>query len=220
MKQLNIALLDDHQIIIDGLKLLLENESGINVVIESTNGHLLIEKLDHIQVQVDIIIMDLMMPIINGYEVAKILQEKYPDIKIIILTMNTKADIAYQLVEDSDIKGILPKSVSKNTLMQAILDVDAGKMCFHKDILEELKSYKVKVYEKEKLMLSPRELEIIDLVCKGFSSKEIAAKLYLSEHTVLTHRKNISKKTYTNNLASLIELTRRLNLIPKEDFNQ
>ncbi len=213
MKNLNIALLDDHQIIIDGLKLLLDNEPGINVVLEATNGHELLKQLEQQQVQVDIIIMDLMMPIINGYEVAMILQQKHPEIKIIILTMNTKADIAYQLVEESDIKAILPKSVSKNTLIQAIRFVDAGNMYFHKDILEELESYKVKVYEKEKLMLSPRELEIIDLVCKGMSSKEIAAQLYLSEHTILTHRKNISKKTGTNNTASLIELTRRLNLI-------
>lgn len=213
MHNLKIALLDDHQIIIDGLKLLLFNEASIEVVMEANNGHVFLQELSDKKTHLDIIIMDLMMPEINGYEMALLLQDKYPEIKIIILTMNTEAEIAYNLVEKSDIKAILPKSANKNTLIKAINMVARGEMFFHKDIMQELESYKVKVYEKEKLMLSPRELEIIELICKGSSSKEIAANLNLSEHTVLTHRKNISRKTGTNNAASLIELTRRLNLI-------
>lgn len=213
MHNLKIALLDDHQIIIDGLKLLLFNEASIKVVMEGNNGHLFLRALEETTVHIDILIMDLMMPEMNGYEMAMLLQEKHPDIKIIILTMNTEADIAYNLVEKADIKAILPKSANKNILIEAIKTVAQGGMYFHKDIMRELESYKVKVYEKEKLMLSPRELEIIELICKGRSSKEIAANLNLSEHTVLTHRKNISRKTGTNNAASLIELTRRLNLI-------
>jgi len=153
------------------------------------------------------------MPKIDGYEMALLLQQQHPDVRIIILSMNTDVDMAYNLIEKTDIKGYLPKSANKNILLEAIRSVKDDLMYVHEDILNELHGYRVKVYEKERLMLSPRELEIVQLICKGLSNKEIAATLYLSDHTVATHRRKIYKKTGSHNTAMLVELASRLKVI-------
>lgn len=210
---LHIAILDDHQIIIDGLKLLLQSEPRLQVVVESNNGYQLIQQLETCPYKVDIILLDLMMPVINGYETALLLNEKFPELKIIVLTMNTQPETAYNLIEKADIKAFLPKSINKQVLLKAIEEVCNGGVFFHDEILDELKSYKIKICSKERLMLSPRELEIIALMVKGVANKEIAMQLYISENTVATHRKNIFRKTQTHNIANLIELVNRLALL-------
>lgn len=212
---INIAILDDHQIVIDGLKLLLENEKQLNVTIESNNGFILLEKLEALDIKVDIALVDLMMPVINGYESALMLKQKFPDIKIIILSMNNDARMIYDLVECADIKGFLPKSVNKLELVAAIKKVHEGGLYFSDELLEELQACRKTNSEKEELMLSPREVEIVKLICRGFTNKEIASELFISEFTVSTHRKNIFRKTDTHNVASLMALATKLQLLPK-----
>lgn len=210
---INIAILDDHQIILDGLDLLLQNETYLNVRYKSTNGYELIKYLDQHPDTIDVLIMDLMMPGIDGYEMALLLAKQHPAIRIIILSMNTDVDMTYNLIEKTDIKAYLPKSTNKNILLEAIRSVYDHHLYIHETILNELRGYKVKIYEQERLMLSPRELEIVQLICKGLSNKEIAAALYLSEHTIATHRRNIYKKTDAHNSAMLVELASRLKII-------
>lgn len=210
---IHIVILDDHQIIIDGLKLLLEKEDNIKVVYEQTNGKALIQHLEATKLKIDVLIMDLMMPVIDGYDMAVLLQDMYPDIKIIILTMNTQADLVYKLVEFTDIRGYLPKTSNKLELLQAITAVHHGDLYFPKEIKKELENYKVKLVEQEQMMLTPREIEIINFIAKGHSTKDIAQALFLSEHTITTHRKNILKKTNTHNAISLLELAVKLNLL-------
>lgn len=212
-RNIRIAILDDHQIIIDGLKLLLQAESRLEVVLESNNGYDLLDKMSAAREPVDIILLDLMMPGISGFEVAGLLNEKFPDTRIVVLTMNTDADTSYNLIETTDIRAFLPKSVNKHELIQAIYKVNEGSMYFHEEILEELQKYHIRVFEKEQLMLSPREREVITLIAKGLSNKEIAASLFISEFTVATHRKNIFRKTNTHNAAALVELANRLRLL-------
>lgn len=88
-----------------------------------------------------------------------------------------------------------------------------GGFHFHEDIIAELENHKVNIYEKEQLMLSPRELDVIRLISKGLGNKEIAAQLFISEFTVSTHRKNIFRKTNTHNVGSLMDLVNRLQLL-------
>lgn len=210
---INIAILDDHQIILDGLDLLLQNETYLNVCYKCTNGYELIAYLDQHPAKIDVLIMDLMMPEIDGYKMALLLEKQYPEIRIIILSMNTEVDMTYNLVEKTEIKGYLPKSTNKSMLLEAIRSVYEQQIYIHETILNDLRGYKVKIYEKERLMLSPRELEIVQMICKGLSNKEIAAALYLSEHTIATHRRKIYKKTEAHNTAMLVELAARLKII-------
>ena len=213
MADINIAILDDHQIIIDGLKLLLQSNENVSVITEANDGFSFLEKLKTSAKKTDIILLDLMMPKISGYETALMINESYPEIKIIVLSMNNNAETIYNLIEKADIKGFLPKSVNKNDLISTIKKVNDGGFHFHEDILAELENYKVKVYEKEQLMLSPRELDVIRLISKGLGNKEIASQLFISEFTVSTHRKNIFRKTNTHNVGSLMDLVNRLQLL-------
>lgn len=213
MSSIHVAILDDHQIIIDGLKLLLHSSNNISVVMEANDGFSFLEKLKSSQEKTDVILLDLMMPKISGYETALMINESFPDIKIIVLSMNNNAETIYNLIEKADIKGFLPKSVNKSELLSCIEKVHHGGFHFHEDIIAELESYKVKICEKEKLMISPRELDVIRLIAKGLGNKEIAEQLFISEFTVATHRKNIFRKTNTRNVGSLLELVGRLQLL-------
>ncbi|MCO5287279.1 MAG: response regulator transcription factor [Chitinophagaceae bacterium] len=206
-----IAILDDHQIVIDGLKLLLENEKQLKVVLENTSGFSMLEELNG--TEVDIALIDLVMPEISGYETSLMLHEKYPEVKIIILSMNNDARTIYDLVERADIKGFLPKSVNKSELLTAIFKVNEGGLYFSDELIEELQSVRDRQAEAEELTLSEREIGVIRLICKGLTNKEIASELFISEFTVSTHRKNIFRKTNTHNVATLIALATRLHLL-------
>lgn len=203
--------MDDHQIVIDGLKLLLENEKQLKVVLENTSGFSMLEELNG--TEVDIALIDLVMPEISGYETSLMLHEKYPEVKIIILSMNNDARTIYDLVERADIKGFLPKSVNKSELLTAIFKVNEGGLYFSDELIEELQSVRDRQAEAEELTLSEREIGVIRLICKGLTNKEIASELFISEFTVSTHRKNIFRKTNTHNVATLIALATRLHLL-------
>lgn len=213
MAGINIAILDDHQIIIDGIKLLLQSDEKLSVIMEANDGFSFLEKLKTATEKTDLILLDLMMPKISGYETALMINERFPEIKIVVLSMNNDAETIYNLIEKADIKGFLPKSINKNELLAAIYKIHNGGFHFHEEVLAELEDYKVKVYEKEQLMISPRELDVIRLISKGLGNKEIAAQLFISEFTVSTHRKNIFRKTNTHNVGSLMELVNRLQLL-------
>ena len=210
---INIAILDDHQIVIDGLKLLLENEQDLTVALSNTNGFALLGQLETLDTRIDIALIDLTMPVISGYESSIMLKDQFPEIKIIILSMNNDAKTIYELIENADIKGFLPKSVNKSELVEAIKKVNNGGNYFSEDILKELENCRLNAVEKDGLMLSTREIEIIKLISRGLTNKEIASELFISEFTVSTHRKNIFRKTKTHNVASLLALATKLNLL-------
>lgn len=213
MKKINVAILDDHQIVIDGLKLLLEKSERIKVGMEHTNGFELVKSLRDDKNSIDILLLDLMMPVMSGQECALMVRQEFPQIKIIILSMNNDGKTVSGLIEQADIRGFLPKSVNKNELIEAIENVFDGKHYFSEEILEELKLYGNRKQQKEDLKLSLRELEIIKLIAKGLTNKQIAAELFISEKTVETHRKNIFRKTSTHNVGSLLHLVKRLGIL-------
>lgn len=213
MKKINVAILDDHQIVIDGLKLLLEKSERIKVGMEHTNGFELLKSLRDDKNSIDILLLDLMMPVMSGQECALMVRQEFPQIKIIILSMNNDGKTVSGLIEQADIRGFLPKSVNKNELIEAIENVFDGKHYFSEEILEELKLYRNRKQQKEDLKLSLRELEIIKLIAQGLTNKQIAAELFISEKTVETHRKNIFRKTSTHNVGSLLHLVKRLGIL-------
>ena len=212
-KKINIAILDDHQIVIDGLKLLLENEINMSVVLESNNGFSLLEKLKKFPERIDILLLDLMMPEIDGYEAALLLNKEFPEIKVIILSMNNDGKIVSNLMKNAELKGFLSKSVNKNELVKAITLVSSGETYFSVEILSEVRNYERQAREGKLLSLTDREIEIIKLIDKGLSNKEIANQLFVSEQTVSTHRKNIFRKTGTKNVPNLLNLVKKIQII-------
>jgi DNA-binding NarL/FixJ family response regulator len=211
--QINIAILDDHQIIIDGLKLLLESDSKINVVFEATSGSIFLRKLTEIDRIVDIVLLDLMMPEISGFEMALMLKKDYPEIKIIVLSMNIDGKSITELKAKAGIKGFLSKSVDKTELMLAIMTVNSGEEYFSQEAEREMDNYEKISKELEQITLTKREIEIIRLIDKGLINKEIAKKLFISEQTVTTHRKSILRKTGAHNVSTLLNFARKAHII-------
>lgn len=212
-KKINIAILDDHQIVIDGLKSLLENQTNICVILDSKNGFSLLEKLKKISEKIDILLLDLMMPEIDGYETALLLNNEFPEIKVIILSMNNDGKIVSNLIKKAEVKGFLSKSMNKNELVKAINLVSSGESYFSAEILSEVRNYEKQEREGQLLSLTGREIEIIKMIDKGLTNKDIANQLFISEQTVSTHRKNIFRKTETKNVPNLLNLVKKYQII-------
>lgn len=198
-----IILVDDHKLFRNGLKLLIDSSGIAEVVAEASDG---IEFLEIIKnYQEAIVFMDIQMPGMNGIEATKEVLEKYPEIKIIALTMFGEDEYYYQMIE-AGVKGFLLKSTDIDEVLEAIITVAKGENCFSKELLYNIvrNLSQTKKTEYNDPNLSEREIEILELICKGLSNQEIGEKLFISKRTVDKHRSNILDKTGANNTASLV----------------
>jgi len=204
MKQkICLAIVDDHQIVIDGLKSLLHGQPNFTVNIESTHPEKMEEFL--VSVKVDILITDIMMPIMNGAQLAKMVKMNFPHIKILALSMSGQGDLINQMIDDSDISGYVLKNIGKQELITALEKIANGGVYFSGEVLEEMIKDSERKKSSDEVHLTLREIEIIRLIEKEYCNKQIAEKLFISERTVETHRKNIYRKTQTSGLISLIK---------------
>ncbi len=204
MKKHRIILVDDHQMLIDGLSAILSANKDIEIVKTFTNGNLLMEELS--ELNPEIVLTDISMPEINGYELTKKIKKFNPEIQVIALSMSGNiADINKML--DVGISGYVLKNVGNQELIQAIHKVAQGKMHFSDDVMEEMVKNKHAKPEKNEgtVKLTERELEILKLIVQELNNAEIADKLFISERTVETHRKNMIRKFNTKTIVGLIK---------------
>lgn len=212
-EKINIIILDDHAIIVDGLKLLLSFEKKIEVIKTYTNGVELLENLKNNIIIPDIILMDLLMPTISGLECSTIIKKEFPKIKIVILSMESDAKTIHQLINHIGVEGYLNKSVSKKELADCLDLVSKGYIYLSEEAETCFENYKEKLFQNEHIKLSPREKDIVKLMIVGNTNTEISQKLFISESTVETHRKNIYRKTDTHSVPKLTLLVNELNLL-------
>lgn len=198
-----LGIVDDHQIVIDGLKSLLQGHDQFNVVIECTQPIQMIELIK--KKPIDILLTDIMMPGMNGAELSKAVHKQFPEIKILALSMSGQGDLVNQMIDDSDICGYVLKNIGKQELVKALEKIAGGGIYFSDEILQEMTKASEKRKINEEVHLTAREIEIIRLIEKEFSNKQIAEHLFLSERTVETHRKNIFRKTNTASVIGLIK---------------
>ncbi len=202
-QKIKLAIVDDHQIVIDGLKSLLDGHTEFEVAIESTHPenmrYLLAEN------EIDILLTDIMMPIINGAELAKMVKTNFPAIKILALSMSGQGDMINKMIEDSDIVGYVLKNIGQQELIMALKKIANGGVYFSQEVLAEMIKASERKIKDDEVHLTLREIEIIQLIEKENSNKQIAQQLFISERTVETHRKNIFRKTNTNGLIGLIK---------------
>lgn len=208
---IRIAILDDHQIVIDGLKLLLSSHKQFEIVAESTNGFEILEMLEGIPV--DILLTDVMMPQIDGFEVAMRVKEAFPTIKVVALTMNGEGMLVDKMLEQAEIAGYLLKTIDRNELVQALESIQKGTRYFSNEVMDELELYQKIKKENESIHLTSREIEIIKCIADNMSNKQIADSLFISERTVETHRKNIFRKTDIHTAIGLIEFAKKRQII-------
>jgi two-component system, NarL family, nitrate/nitrite response regulator NarL len=202
-EKITLAIVDDHQIVIDGLKSLLEGHPNFIVKIESNHPEEMENLLSNIKV--DILLTDIMMPVMNGAELAKMVKTNFPDIKILALSMSGQGDVVNQMIDDSDISGYVLKNLGKQELINALEKIATGGVYFSDEVLEEMMKASERKKNNDVVQLTTREIEIIRLIEKENNNKQIAETLFISERTVETHRKNIFRKTKTSGLIGLIK---------------
>lgn len=190
---IKIIIADDHKLFIDGIKSILSNEVGINIIGEANNGLEIIKLLEK-GLAPDIIITDIRMPIIDGIAVTKIVSKEYPDIPVMALSMyDQNADVIEML--EAGAKGYLTKLVEKKELVHAIHTIVQGNYYFCQDLSSNVKDWiNTRTHNPITVTLTRREKEILQLITKGRTTLQIAQQLKLSRYTIDTHRKNIHKK--------------------------
>ncbi|MCF8236133.1 MAG: response regulator transcription factor [Bacteroidales bacterium] len=202
MKKIKIFIADDHNLFRDGLKLLLGSFSDMEVAGEASNGKELLDKIDdHSD---NIVLLDIDMPEMSGIEAAEKATGKYPDLKIIALSMFGDAEYYYGMIE-AGAKGFLLKNSNITEVEKAIRTVEEGGSYFSPELLFEVVKNIRKIKERMNMLdLTERETEILYHICKGMSNQEVADLLNLSKRTVDKHRSNLLAKTNSKNTASLV----------------
>lgn len=205
MESIKVFIADDHQIIIDGLKSVLDEARQIEVVGYANDGKDTLERLDLITP--DVLILDIEMPVFNGIEVTRQLKNNQNNIKIIILSMYNEPGLIKKL-EAMGVDGFLLKNSDQEELVKAINTVVSGQKYFSSNLhqhQEKKANTFSEIPSREFIDLTTREIEILKLIAEGLSNKEIGEQLYISHRTVDTHRTNLMKKLGVNKIAGLIK---------------
>jgi DNA-binding NarL/FixJ family response regulator len=207
-----VLIVDDHQMFIDGLKSLLRKQDVFIVTAEALNG---LDALKIINEQhIDIVISDISMPVMSGIELTKKIKEKYPEIKVIIVSMHNEYSVVSEIIM-AEAEGYILKNTGKSELYEALTKVANNGTYFSSDVLSVMmKSVKPEKKNDDPVVtLTEREIEILRLIAAEFSSEQIAEKLFISKRTVDTHRINILAKTNSKTLVGLIKYAVRMNII-------
>ncbi len=202
--KLKIFIVDDHQILIDGIESMLKGIAEFEVVGKSLDGNLALQFLS--ENHVDVLLTDLYMPKMTGIELTQKVKKKFPTVKVLALSVSYDVSIVHDLM-DAGISGFLIKTIGRDELIEAINQIAKGNIYFSREVSNEiLRSLSNRNdVEEENYHLTDREIEIVKLIAQEFSNGEIANKLCISERTVETHRKNIYRKTNTKTIVGLIK---------------
>lgn len=209
---IQILIVDDHQLVLDGLRLMLDNREDIKILAEAQNGQ---EALDYVtDHDVDLIVMDLNMPEMDGLKACKAIKKESPETKVLILSMISDDKMVKNVVK-AGADGYLLKNSGQDELIKAIKDVYSGIKVFDAKILEKMLDPAAKTAKDESMMpsLSRREKEILRLIIEEYTTAEIAEKLFISFGTVETHRRNMLSKLGARNTAGLVAAAYQYNIL-------
>lgn len=214
MEKINILIVDDHDIVIDGVKLMLDSVEELCCVATAHNGRDALKILE--ENPIDVMLLDVNMPIMNGLETLKAIKKGKLQLKILILTMLQETSLI-KLMLKNGADGFVLKNTGKEELISAIKQVHAGERFLGKAassmILNSVGISKTKKSFSIIPKLSRREKQILALIVDEFTTQEIADKLFISFGTVETHRRNILLKTGARNTAGLVRSALELNLL-------
>jgi DNA-binding NarL/FixJ family response regulator len=201
---ISVYIVDDHAVVIDGLRCLLEAEPDIKVIGQAGDGRTAVQKIAGLAP--DVVIMDIEMPDLNGIEATQLIHDRYPAIKIIMLSMNSDPEYVFRALR-AGARGYLPKISPGSEVIDALRAVHAGKRYFTRQIAEAV----INDYISERPAASPldslssRERQVMQLFVEGQSVAVIAETLALSPRTVETYRTRLMQKLGIDNLPSLVK---------------
>lgn len=216
---IKIAIVDDHTLFRKSLKMLVSLMNNTSIVIEAENGKLLLEQLQTIEV--DLILLDIQMPVMDGFKTCEIVKELYPTIKILVLSQLDDQDSIRRMVE-LGASGYFTKNSDPKELKNAIINMHTKGFHFESSLASLTKGLPInknKLESNYKSPISERQKEIICLSARGLSSKEIAAELFISPRTVDEHKRNLIKFFNCPNFTSVILHTLKNNILLFEDFD-
>lgn len=211
---INIAIVDDHKLFREGIASILSEKEGIKVVLQAENGEEFLNQLG--KTSIDVALLDLEMPVLNGIQTMEVLYQNNSKTRVIIVSQNKKSEVISSLML-LGAKGYLQKDASPNDLYEAILAVKHTGFYFN-DLVSRAKL--VELASEEQINpqfnygeeLTPREKQVLELICNEFTTQEIAARLILSPKTIENHRSRIMDKTGVRNTAGLVVFAIKHNL--------
>lgn len=207
-ENINIAIADDEQLFREGIRFIIEREANLNVIYEAENGQDLINFLSNSTSLPHIIVTDLNMPKLNGVEATKIIRKTYPTIKIIALSSYASKKFINSMIAVGASSYLL-KSTTPKIVIDTINSVHNKGFYYDEKVLKIISNVdnetkkKIKSHKKNNT-LSNREIEVLELLCQEYTTKEIADKLFISPRTVEGHRTHLFNKTGSKNIAGLV----------------
>ena len=213
---MNIALVDDHQLVRDGFKHLIETQADLNVVIEANDYHQAVGLLS--KLTVDLAIIDVSLPDVNGIELVRYCNEHYPDMKTLIVSMYDQPHYVNKAL-DAGANGYVSKRSASELLLNAIVAVSSGNSYLSQDVLNKLTQNKGTESPLQLSLLTEREQQILPLLAKGMNAKKIAQLLDIMPKTAHTHRINIYKKLNVCNSFELLKISLNSGIIALEELS-
>jgi len=218
---LKIGIVDDHKLFRKGLSKLMESFYNVEVALEAESGAQLLQMLE--QVSPNLLLIDLQMPGLDGFETCKTVRQLYPDIKILVISQLITKEAIHKIMQIG-VHGFFSKNSNPEQLQDAIYSIRDKDFYFGQElgtIIREAILWEKKVKNNASpavLLLTKRETEIVQMACKEYSSSEIAEKLYINVRTVETHRKRIMEKTDSKNFIGVVLYALKNDLVRIEDL--
>lgn len=209
-----VIIVEDNELLRDGIQSIIQHSGCAEVLATASNGLEYLELLK--KNKPDLVLMDIEMPVMDGIEATSLSISKFPDLKILAISMHTEQSYYAQMLE-AGARGYVLKSTNKEELIKAVQDVANDKLYFSNELLNDIivdfKNTHCIINKEEELQFSNREIEIIDLMCKGYSTIEISERICLSNKTVENYRVKLLNKTGCKNSVSLAVYAIKNNLV-------
>jgi two-component system response regulator NreC len=215
MDEVKLLLVDDHEVVRTGLRMLLENQPHIKIIGEANTGLQALEMADSLNP--DVVIMDITLPDISGIEATRQLRQSHPDLPVVALTIHEDEQYFFEMLQ-AGASGYVPKRAAPEDLLNAIQAVHAGEVYIYPTLAKLLVADFISragegVNKATVNGLTPREQEVLAVLAEGLSNDEIADKLAISRHTVARHRENVMRKLNLHSRSELVKYAIRKGLI-------
>ncbi|OQX73129.1 MAG: hypothetical protein B6D61_12875 [Bacteroidetes bacterium 4484_249] len=204
-EMIKILVADDHQLLIDGIRTTLDAVEEISIVAEANNGGQVLEKLK--ETEVDVVLLDINMPVMDGLECCKLINKNFPGTKVIALSQYSEKRFVKRMIKNGAM-GYVLKDTDREELTEAIEKVHSGETYFSKKLSFDLiantgnkKDNNTKLFPK----LSGREHQVLKLICQEYNTQEIADALFISHYTVEGHRTSLLNKSGAKNIVGLVK---------------
>ncbi|MFY0600966.1 MAG: response regulator transcription factor [Cyclobacteriaceae bacterium] len=213
-QNINILIADDHTLYRKGMVMLLKTFPGIKNIWDVENGQLAVDFVK--ENPVDMVLLDIDMPVLDGKDAARKILNRFPDIRVIMISMHDSLTTVSELI-DIGVHSYLLKSAKPEEVQTAIQFVRNNDFYYNQIVAKALRnSSSGSSFSEERSGVTKREAEILRLICEELTMKEIGEKLYISEKTIHTHRKNLMKKTHAKNAVGLVKYAIQNNIVSFE----